>query len=73
MSSGPVIVMVLRHENAVKEFRNLIGSTNPKEAASGTLRADFATSVQENAVHGSDSPENALREASFFFPTIEIF
>ena len=73
MSSGPVIVMVLRHENAVKEFRNLLGSTNPKEAASGTLRADFATSVQENAVHGSDSPENALREASFFFPAIEIY
>lgn len=73
MSSGPVIVMVLRHENAVEEFRRLIGSTDPAAAARGTIRADFGTDVRMNAVHGSDSPENALREARFFFSTIEIF
>jgi len=73
MSSGPVIVMVLRHENAVEEFRSLIGSTDPEKAERGTIRADFATDIQRNAVHGSDSPENALREAGFFFPAIEIF
>jgi len=73
MSSGPVIVMVLRHENAVEEFRSIIGNTDPKKAERGTIRADFATDIQRNAVHGSDSPENALREAGFFFPAIEIF
>ena len=73
MSSGPVIVMVLRHDNAVEEFRRLIGSTDPKKAEKGTIRADFAGSIQENAVHGSDSPENALLESRFFFPSIEIF
>ena len=73
MSSGPVIVMVLRHEKAVEEFRRLIGSTDPSKADKGTIRADFGTDVKTNAVHGSDSPENALREASFFFSTIEIF
>ncbi|MDF1560450.1 MAG: nucleoside-diphosphate kinase [Bacteroidales bacterium] len=73
MSSGPVIVMVLRKANAVEEFRKLIGSTDPASADQGTIRADFATDVQKNAVHGSDSPENAGREASFFFAAIEIF
>jgi nucleoside-diphosphate kinase len=73
MSSAPVIVMVLRKANAVEEFRRLIGSTDPACADQGTIRADFATDVQKNAVHGSDSPENAGREASFFFPAIEIF
>lgn len=73
MSSGPVIVMVLRHENAVEEFRRLIGSTDPAKADRGTIRAEFGTDVKTNAVHGSDSPENALREARFFFSTIEIF
>jgi len=73
MSSGPVIVMVLRHEKAVEEFRHLIGSTDPSKADKGTIRADFGTDVKTNAVHGSDSPENALREAGFFFSTIEIF
>ncbi|MFZ2287083.1 MAG: nucleoside-diphosphate kinase [Bacteroidales bacterium] len=73
MSSGPVIVMVLRHDNAVDEFRSLIGSTDPTKADQGTIRAAFGTSVQKNAVHGSDSPENALREAGFFFSSIEIF
>lgn len=73
MSSGPVIVMVLRKANAVEEFRRLIGSTDPASADRGTIRAEFATDVQRNAVHGADSPENARREASFFFPAIEIF
>mgnify|MGYP001133876165 CR=1 FL=1 len=73
MSSGPVVVMVLRHENAVEEFRRVIGATDPAKADSGTIRAEFGTTVQKNAVHGSDSPENALREAGFFFSAIEIF
>jgi nucleoside-diphosphate kinase len=73
MSSGPVIVIVLSHPNAVEEFRSLIGTTDPAKAAPGTVRADFGTDVRMNAVHGSDSPENALREASFFFSAIEIF
>ena len=73
MSSGPVIVMVLRHEDAVEEFRRLIGTTDPAKAAPGTIRADFGTDVRMNAVHGSDSPENAIKEASFFFSDIEMF
>jgi nucleoside-diphosphate kinase len=73
MSSGPAIVMVLRKVNAVEEFRRLIGSTDPASAERGTIRAEFATDVQRNAVHGADSVENARREASFFFPAIEIF
>ncbi|MFZ0471152.1 MAG: nucleoside-diphosphate kinase [Bacteroidales bacterium] len=73
MISGPVVVLVLRHDNAVEQFRTLIGSTDPAKADKGTVRARFATSVQMNAVHGSDSPENAAREASFFFSSIEIF
>lgn len=73
MSSGPVMVMVLRHQNAVEEFRQLVGSTDPARAEPGTIRAEFGTDVRMNAVHGSDSPENALREASYFFSSIEIF
>ena len=73
MSSGPVIVIVLRRDKAVDEFRRLIGSTDPARADKGTIRADFGTDVRMNAVHGSDSPENALREATFFFATTEIF
>lgn len=73
MSSGPVIVMVLRHSDAVDEFRRLIGSTDPAKAEKGTVRALYGTSVQMNAVHGSDSVENAVREAGFFFSAIEIF
>ena len=73
MISGPVVVLVLRHENAVEQFRKLIGATDPAKADKGTVRARFATSVQMNAVHGSDSPENASWEASFFFSTIEVF
>jgi len=73
MSSGPVLVMILRHENAVEEFRKLIGATDPVKAEPGTIRKLFAVSVQMNAVHGSDSDENAEREASFFFSEIERF
>ena len=73
MSSGPVVVMVLRHENAVEEFRRVIGTTDPSKADRGTIRAEFGTNVQKNAVHGSDSPEHALRESGFFFSAIEIF
>jgi nucleoside-diphosphate kinase len=73
MTSGPVIVMILRHANAVEEFRKLIGATDPVKAEPGTIRKLFAVSVKMNAVHGSDSDENALRESNFFFPTIERF
>jgi nucleoside-diphosphate kinase len=71
MSSGPVFVMILRHENAVEEFRKLIGATDPAKAEPGTIRKLFAISVQMNAVHGSDSDENAQRESDFFFSTSE--
>jgi len=73
MTSGPVIVMILKHENAVEEFRKLIGATDPSKADPGTIRKTFAVSVKMNAVHGSDSDENAVREANFFFPVIERF
>jgi len=73
MTSGPVVVMILRHENAVEEFRKLIGSTDPNKAEPGTIRKIFAVSVQMNAVHGSDSSENAAIEANFFFSGIERF
>jgi nucleoside-diphosphate kinase len=73
MSSGPIVAAVLEKENAVEDFRNLIGATNPDEAEHGTVRNLFGTNVQANAVHGSDSDENALIEAKFFFPAIEMF
>ena len=73
MISGPIVVMILKHENAVNEFRKLIGATDPNKAEPGTIRKTFAVSVQMNAVHGSDSDENAIREASFFFSGIERF
>lgn len=73
MTSGPVIVMILRHSNAVEEFRKLIGNTDPSKAEPGTIRKTFAVSVQMNAVHGSDSDENAKREGSFFFSEFERF
>ena len=73
MTSGPVVVMILRHKNAVEEFRKLIGSTDPSKAEPGTIRKRFAVSVQMNAVHGSDSSENAAIEANFFFSGIERF
>ena len=73
MSSGPIVAAVLEGENAVAEFRKLIGATNPAEADAGTIRALYATSVGENAVHGSDSDENALIEANFHFAGTEMF
>lgn len=72
MTSGPVIVQVLEGENAVALHRDLMGATNPKEAAEGTIRADFAESIDANAVHGSDSPESAAREIAYFFAEDEI-
>lgn len=72
MTSGPVVVMVLEGENAVAKNRELMGATNPKEAAPGTIRADFAESIDANAVHGSDSLENAATEIAFFFASKEI-
>jgi nucleoside-diphosphate kinase len=73
MTSGPVVVLILKHENAVDEFRKLIGATDPNKAEPGTIRKTFAVSVQMNAVHGSDSKENAIIEADFFFSGIERF
>jgi nucleoside-diphosphate kinase len=73
MTSGPVFVMILKHANAVEEFRKLIGATDPGKAEQGTIRKLFAVSVQMNAVHGSDSNENAEREANFFFSGFERF
>ncbi len=72
MISGPVVVSVLEGENAMTKNRDLMGATNPKEAAAGTIRADFADSIDANAVHGSDSLENAKTEINFFFATREI-
>jgi nucleoside-diphosphate kinase len=68
MTSGPVVVQVLEGEDAIRRNRELMGATNPAEAAPGTIRADFAQTVEENAVHGSDAPETALQEIAFFFP-----
>ena len=73
MSSGPVFVMILKHEDAVEKFRKLIGATDPAKSESGTIRKLYAISVQMNAVHGSDSDENAIRESDFFFSNIERF
>ena len=67
MTSGPVIVQVLEGENAINKNRELMGATNPADAAPGTIRADFATTVDENAVHGSDGPDTAKQEIAFFF------
>ncbi len=72
MTSGPVVVQVLEGENAVKTNRNLMGATNPADADAGTIRADFAESVEANAVHGSDAPESAAREIAFFFDAAEL-
>ncbi|QLF94617.1 MULTISPECIES: nucleoside-diphosphate kinase [Pseudomonadaceae] len=72
MISGPVIVQVLEGENAIAKNRELMGATNPKEAAAGTIRADFAVSIDENAVHGSDSEASAAREIAYFFAETEI-
>ncbi len=67
MSSGPIVVMLLTKENAVEDFRELIGSTDPAEAKEGTIRKKYADSLQKNAIHGSDSNENAIIESDFFF------
>ena len=73
MISGPVVVQVLEGENAVKSNRTVMGSTNPDEASEGTIRKEFAESIEANSVHGSDSLENANIEISFFFANIELF
>lgn len=73
MSSGPIIPMILEKENAVTDFRKLIGATNPANAEDGTIRKLFAKSIEANAIHGSDSDENAEIEGSFFFSKIEQF
>ena len=72
MTSKPCIPIALNKEDAVKSFRELIGSTNPDEADEETIRRDFAENVQNNAIHGSDSDENAVKEIAFFFPSLEI-
>ena len=72
MTSGPVMIQVLEGEGAVAKNREIMGATNPKDAAPGTIRADFAVSIDENAVHGSDSLENAAIEIAYFFATIEL-
>jgi nucleoside-diphosphate kinase len=72
MTSGPVVVQVLEGENAIARNRELMGATNPQEADEGTIRADFAESIDANAVHGSDSPESAQREIAYFFAASEI-
>ena len=72
MTSGPVVVSVLEGENAVANHREIMGATNPKEAAAGTIRADFADSIDANAVHGSDSLENAAIEIAYFFSQSEV-
>ena len=73
MISGPVMIQVLRGENAMQEHRDLMGATNPKEAAAGTIRADFADSIDANAVHGSDAPETAAVEIAFFFAGMTVY
>ncbi|HBF87795.1 MAG TPA: nucleoside-diphosphate kinase [Bacteroidales bacterium] len=73
MTSGPIVVAILRKENAVEEYRKLIGSTDPKKAEVGTIRREYASSIEKNAVHGSDSDENAIIESDFFFSKIERF
>lgn len=72
MSSGPCVPMILEKENAIEDFRDFIGATDPDDAEEGTIRADFADSVGENIVHGSDSVENGRKEAAFFFSEAEV-
>ena len=73
MISGPVMIQVLEGEGAVLKNRDLMGATNPKDAAPGTIRADFADSIDANAVHGSDSLENAAIEVAYFFPATDVY
>ncbi len=72
MSSGPIVVMVLEGENIISRYRKLMGATNYKEAEPGTIRADFATDIEKNVVHGSDAPETAATEIKYFFSELEI-
>ena len=72
MTSGPVMIQVLEGDNAIAKNREVMGATNPKEAAPGTIRADFADSIDANAVHGSDAPETAANEIAYFFSSIEV-
>ena len=72
MTSGPVMVQVLEGESAIQANRDIMGATNPKQAAPGTIRADFAASIEENVVHGSDGPETAKNEIAFFFSEAEL-
>ncbi len=73
MTSGPVMVQVLEGENAIAKNRELMGATDPKKAAPGTIRADFAQSIDANAVHGSDGPDTAKAEIAFFFPAMNVY
>ncbi|HXM81382.1 MAG TPA: nucleoside-diphosphate kinase [Burkholderiales bacterium] len=73
MTSGPVLVQVLEGDNAIAKNRELMGATDPKKAAKGTIRADFAASIDANAVHGSDAPDTARTEIAYFFPACEVF
>jgi nucleoside-diphosphate kinase len=73
MISGPVVIQVLEGENAIAKHRDLMGATDPKKADKGTIRADFADSIDANAVHGSDAPETARQEVSFFFPEVNVY
>ena len=73
MSSGPVMIQVLEGDNAILKNRDIMGATDPKKAAAGTIRADFARSIDANAVHGSDAPETAATEIAYFFPACEIY
>lgn len=72
MTSGPIVVMVLEGEDAIRKNREIMGATNPQEAAAGTLRADYAETIDENAVHGSDAAESAAREIAYFFSDEEV-
>lgn len=72
MASGPVVVMVLEGENAIRKWRDVMGATNPEQAAEGTLRRDFGSDIGHNAVHGSDSPETAKNEVAYFFESHEV-
>jgi len=72
MTSGPVMIQVLEGDNAIAKNRDLMGATDPKKASAGTIRADFADSIDANAAHGSDAPETAAIEIAYFFPTLEI-
>ena len=73
MTSGPVMIQVLEGENAIAKNRDLMGATDPKKAAAGTIRAEFATSIDANAVHGSDAPETAEIEVAYFFPALSVY